>query len=76
MQYQKMRQIRKKILFGKKSIMMDDEKYFTITNDTMGGNEGYYSSDKDNVPNNVCLNRNSQKNLIWEIVSKMGCQAR
>jgi hypothetical protein len=54
--------------------VMDDEKYFTFTNDTVGGNEGYYN--KDNVPNNVCLNRNSKKNLIWEIVSKMGCQAR
>lgn len=34
------------------SIVLDDEKYFTFTND-MSGNDGYYTNDKHSVTERV-----------------------
>jgi hypothetical protein len=55
----KFRKLRKKTRVGKKSIVMDFEMYFTFTNGNIeNGNDGYYTSDRENVPDNV-------KYLYW-----------
>jgi hypothetical protein len=32
---------------------MDDEKYFTLSNSEMKGNDGFYTDDYQNVPDDV-----------------------
>ena len=43
----------KDILKGNKSIVMDDEKYFTFTHNNMPRNDGFYTRNKENVPDNI-----------------------
>lgn len=49
-------------------ILINDEKYFTFTNDNKAGNDGYCTSDKETVPDNVKYvpeQKFEHKILVW-----------
>ncbi len=54
---------------------MDDEKYFTLTNESVSTNRGFYRSDPSVAPSDVKFNRIQQysaKVLVWIAVSDKG----
>lgn len=54
---------------------MDDEKYFTFTNNNMPGNDGYYTVDKSSVSDKVkfkCKLKFENKVLVWVVISDKG----
>lgn len=71
----KCRKLRKKYLTNGTSVVMDDEKYFTFTNDNMPGNDSYYTADKDSVPDSIkykCKLKFEKKVLVWVVISEKG----
>lgn len=71
----KCRKLRRKFLDKKTAILMDDEKYFTFTNDNMPGNDGFYTNDKNDVPESVkfkCKLKFEKKVLVWATISEKG----
>lgn len=71
----KCRLLRRKYLSENPSIVMDDEKYFTFTNDNMPGNDGYYTANKKCVPEDVkfkCKLKFEKKILVWVVISEKG----
>lgn len=62
----------KTVLKGGKIIVMDNGKYFTFTKGCMPGNEGHYTSNKENVPDNVKFNSKAKfemKFLVLVVIS-------
>ncbi len=58
-----------------KSIIMDDEKYFTLNGHNMPGNSGYYTDSKDTVPDSVRFTGKEKfplKVLVWVAISERG----
>ena len=56
-------------------VVMDDEKYFTLSGHKIPGNAGYYSSDKSKCPDIVRFagkEKYSTKVLIWIAISARG----
>ena len=51
-----------------KTLVIDDEKYFTLSNSEISGNDGYYTDNKQTAPNDVKYkkNRKFEPNvLVW-----------
>ena len=46
-------------------IIVDDEKYFTFSDEETPGNTGFYSSNKENIPNNKSKQKFEPKILVW-----------
>ena len=47
---------------------MDDEKYFTLSNSEIKGNDGFYTDNVEEVPNNVRYKQKAKftdKVLVW-----------
>jgi hypothetical protein len=58
--------------FEKMDFIIDDEKYFTLSNSNIAGNDIYYSWDKSKAPINVtfkCKQKFEPKVLLWLGVS-------
>lgn len=56
-------------------LIMDDENYFTLTNESVSTNRGFYTSDPGVTPAHVKLKRTqkySAKVLVWIAVSDKG----
>ena len=56
-------------------LIMDDEKYFTLTNESVSTNRGFYTSDPGVTPSHVKFKRTqkySAKVLVWIAVSDKG----
>ncbi|XP_030767135.1 uncharacterized protein LOC115890913 [Sitophilus oryzae] len=54
---------------------MDDEKYFTLSNSEMKGNDGFYTDNYENVPDDVRLKSKKKfenKILVWFAISEAG----
>ncbi|CAF0991596.1 unnamed protein product [Rotaria magnacalcarata] len=69
------RKLRRNFIDSKKFIVMDDEKYFTLSGDNMPGNAGFYSSNTANTPWNVKLKSKQKfepKVLVWLALSSKG----
>jgi transposase len=67
--------LRTKHLRGDKVIVMDDEKYFTFSNSTNTGNNGFYTSDFQNTPDKVKFagkDKFEKKVLVWCAISSAG----
>ena len=48
--------------------VLDDESYFTLSNSTLNGNSGYYSSDRNLTPDHIknkYVSKFEQKLLVW-----------
>jgi hypothetical protein len=61
--------------FSKKSVILDDESYFTLSHSTINGNGSYYSSDRLKTPASVkyCKKRKFEpKVLVWLAGSEKG----
>lgn len=57
------------------SVIVDDEKYFTLRGDNMPGNSGYYTTDKSACPDNVRFvgkEKFPKKILVWIAISNRG----
>ena len=55
-------------------LIMDDEKYFTLTGD-INSNRSYYTTDPSTAPNNVkfkCRSKFEPKLMIWMAISQKG----
>ena len=58
-----------------KSIILDDESYFTLTHSTINGNNIFYSSDRNETPSSVKYRKNLKfepKVLVWIAASEKG----
>lgn len=58
-----------------KVIIMDDEKYFTLANAEIKGNDGFYTDNFHNAPDNVKFKAKakfSDKVLVWCAISSAG----
>jgi transposase len=67
--------IRRRLTTKHTFIIVDDEKYFTFTNDDMPQNTGFYSSNKERVPDDVkykAKEKYSKKVLVWLSISAKG----
>ena len=56
-------------------VIMDDEKYFTFTNDSVPQNSGFYTDNARSCPNNVKYkgkNKFPKKILVWIAISEHG----
>lgn len=56
-------------------IVMDDEKYFTLGNSEMKGNDGFYTDNIENCPDNVKYKEKAKfadKILVWCAISTAG----
>ena len=54
---------------------MDDEKYFSFTNDSMPQNSGFYTDNARSCPSNVKYkgkNKFPKKILVWIAISEHG----
>lgn len=59
----------------KSAIVIDDEKYFTFSCDEMPGNTGYYTDNKETVPDYVRFKGKEKyptKILVWLAISEHG----
>ena len=57
------------------SIVMDDEKYFTFSNDEMPGNEGFFTDNIEKCPDDVRFKGKAKfpdKILVWIALSEDG----
>lgn len=62
-------------IFREKTIILDDESFFTLSNSDLSGNAGFYTSNIQQTPNDVKLKRKSkfeEKLLVWVAFSKKG----
>lgn len=65
----------RRVHFANKLIVMDDEKYFTLANSEMKGNDGFYTDDYANVPDDVRFKSKKKfedKILVWCAISEAG----
>ena len=56
-------------------LIMDDEKYFTLTNESVSTNRGFYTSDPSTTPSDVKFKRTQKypaKVLVWIAISEKG----
>ncbi len=61
--------------FKEKFVILDDEKYFTLSNTKTPGNKGYYTDNKSLAPANIRFNKKvkfPRKVMVWLAVSKKG----
>lgn len=61
--------------FQGKSVILDDESYFTLSHSTINGNDTYYSSDRDKTPASVKYRKKRKfepKVLVWLAASDKG----
>ncbi|CAF4611291.1 unnamed protein product, partial [Rotaria sp. Silwood2] len=69
------RKLRRKFINNKTILILDDEKYFTMSGDNMPANAGFYSSNKINTPNDVKFKQKRKyepKVLVWLALSCQG----
>ncbi|CAF3669414.1 unnamed protein product [Rotaria socialis] len=55
--------------------IMNDEKYFTLTNELVSTNRGFYTSDPSTTPSEVkfkCNQKYPGKILVWIAISEKG----
>lgn len=65
----------RRIHFVNKLIVMDDEKYFTLSHSEIKGNDGFYTNNIENTPDNVKFKGKSKfedKILVWCAISERG----
>ena len=56
-------------------LIMDDEKYFTLTNESVSTNRGFYTSDPSTTPSDVKFKRTQKylaEILVWIAISEKG----
>ncbi|CAF3544917.1 unnamed protein product [Rotaria socialis] len=71
----KCRKMRRQMLTSNTFIIVDDEKYFTFSNDDMPQNVGFYAFGKEDVPDNVKFKTKEKypkKVLVWLALSAKG----
>ncbi|KAJ8950222.1 hypothetical protein NQ318_006196 [Aromia moschata] len=69
------RQLRRVYFADGKSIILDDEKYFTLANSEMKGNDGIYTNNLEECPDNVKFKTKAKfadKILVWCAISNRG----
>src|SRR5205823_6522067 len=69
------RKIRRQLTTNNTFIIIDDEKYFTFSNHDIPQNTGFYTSDKENAPNDVKYKpkeKYEKKILVWLALSAKG----
>lgn len=57
------------------TIILDDEKYFTLSNSEIKGNDGFYTDNIEDVPNDVRYKKKAKfedKVLVWCAISEAG----
>ena len=62
-------------LYQEKSIIMDDESYFTLKHSSINGNDGFYSSDVSQAPSGVKFSPKAKfenKLLVYLVASPKG----
>lgn len=62
-------------IFVDKDIILDDEKYFTLSCSNVPGNDGYYTKDKSTVPPDIRFKKVKKyeaKLLVWVAFSSKG----
>ena len=62
-------------IFKDKSVVMDDEKYFSLSNTSTPGNDIFYTSDKSTAPNQIkyaMKKKFEEKVLVWIAISEEG----
>jgi len=62
-------------LFKDKDIVMNDEKYFSLSNSNIPGNDRYYTSDKSTAPDEIKYKMKKKfeaKVLVWMAISSAG----
>ena len=71
----KCRKLRREFIDQETFIIVDDEKYFTFSGEETPGNAGFYSSNKENIPDDVKFKskqRFEPKILVWLSLSSKG----
>ena len=61
--------------FVRKTVIIDDEKYFRLSNSEQSGNSGYYADNKFSIPEDVRFKKKSKyepKVLVWVAFSEDG----
>ncbi|KAJ8952585.1 hypothetical protein NQ318_004132 [Aromia moschata] len=69
------RQLRRVYFADGNSIILDDEKYFTLANSEMKGNYGFYTNNLEECPDNVKFKTKAKfadKILVWCAISNRG----
>ena len=69
------RRLRRRLRKDGMELILDDEKYFTPTNESVSTNRGFYTSDLSVTPPNVKFKRTqkySPKVLVWIAISEKG----
>ena len=69
------RRLYRTLLSNDFELIMDDEKYFTLTNESMSTNRGFYTSDPSITPSDVKFKRTQKyctKVLVWIAISENG----
>jgi transposase len=69
------RQLRRVHFANEKIIILDDEKYFTLSNSEMKGNDGFYMDNVEECPDNVRYKHKAKfadKILVWCAISNRG----
>lgn len=69
------RALRRRHFVRNRVIIMDDEKYFTLSHSEMKGNDGFYTSNIENCPNEVKFKAKAKfadKVLVWCAISEAG----
>ena len=54
-----------KMILRNCDLILDDEKYFTLTNASVGGNRYYYSTNPDTAPVNIKLKKKSANSFSY-----------
>ncbi|CAF3561948.1 unnamed protein product, partial [Rotaria sp. Silwood2] len=71
----KCRKLRREFTDQETFIIVDDEKYFTFSGEETPGNAGFYSSNKENTPDDVKFKSKQKfepKILVWLALSSKG----
>lgn len=69
------RALRRQHFANDRIIILDDEKYFTLSNSEIKGNDGFYTEDFHAAPDNVKFKRKAKfedKILVWCAISSAG----
>ncbi|CAF1461599.1 unnamed protein product [Rotaria magnacalcarata] len=73
--YKRQKAPKRQMLTSNTFIIVDDEKYFTFSNDDMPQNVGFYAFGKEDVPDNVKFKSKEKypkKVLVWLALSAKG----